>query len=82
MSVGRVSRCLSVVERRLWVRGVVWANSPRTAWLTSKVRLDPSFKTFFNSAKTFTWWYLLVTHPRTVFKLMIFSVKKGGCSKL
>lgn len=49
----------------------------RTAWLTSKVRLDPSFKTFFKSAKTFTWWYLWVTHPRTVFKLMCYSVRKG-----
>ena len=28
MSVGRVSRRLNSGERRLWVRGVVWANSP------------------------------------------------------
>ena len=28
MSVGRVSRRLDVVERRLWVRGVLWANDP------------------------------------------------------
>lgn len=28
MSVGRVSRRLNSGERRLWVRGVLWANDP------------------------------------------------------
>ena len=63
---------VSTLPKKAFVRAVL--DFHRMAWLTSNVRLNPKFKTFMSLSIAPSWWYLWITHPKTVIKLMLYSI--------
>ena len=74
MSVGRVSRRLNSGERRLWVRGVVWANSPGCL-----EGLPLAFQLAYSLASE-GWWVRYSVPRQGKFPLM--KIRKGKVKRL
>ncbi len=63
---------VSTLPKKAFLKMVI--DFHRMAWLHTQVRLSPKLKTFFKLSIAPSWWYLWLTHPITVLKLMVYSL--------